>query len=308
MQEGLVFNVQKFSTEDGPGIRTTVFMKSCPLRCAWCHNPEAFEAKPQLVWHGVRCMGDHACIEVCPNRALSLTPETIGIDRRACEACGTCTDSCPTGALEIIGKLYSADALLAEVRKDEVFYETSGGGVTISGGEPMAQHAFVRTFASRCKLAGLHVALDTSGHAPWDRFEQVLPFVDLVLFDLKVMDSDRHRQSTGVDNVRLLDNAKRIAERGIAMWIRTPVIPGHTDDDANLHAIGRFIREELPTVERWELLAYTNLGLPKYRRLGLDYPMESTPLLTSAQLDCAVAIARAYAPEVIGLGATKEVT
>jgi len=305
MSEGLVFNIQKFSTEDGPGIRTTVFLKACTMRCAWCHNPESLRAEPELVWHDARCMADHACLEACPRAALSAGDDGIRIDRELCEACGSCCEVCPTGALELIGRTYSADLLLEEVRKDQVFYETSGGGVTISGGEPLAQPDIVVSLASRCKLAGLHVALDSCGNVPWERFERVLPFVDLVLFDLKIMDPDKHRAATGAYNHRALDNVRNLAARGVPLWIRTPLVPGYTSDDDNLRAIGTFIRDELASVQRWELLAYTNLGLPKYRRLGMSCPLESTPLMTQAELEHAVEVARPFASDVRGVGETK---
>ncbi|MFW5741167.1 MAG: glycyl-radical enzyme activating protein [Myxococcota bacterium] len=298
MLEGLVFNIQKFSTEDGPGIRTTVFFKTCTMRCVWCHNPEALRASPELVWHEPRCMRDRACLEACPRGAVLLRGDVIDIDRETCEACGTCCEVCPTGALEVIGNSTTADALLEEVRKDRVFYDASGGGVTLSGGEPLSQPGVVTSFAARCKLDGIHVALDTCGHVPWERFEQVSPFTDLVLFDLKIFDPARHREATGVDNAQLLDNARALSARGVPMWIRTPLVPGLTSDDENLRAIGTFIRDHLPSVQRWELLAYTNLGLPKYRRLGIPYRLEGTASMPRPALDRAAAVAGPFAPDV----------
>ncbi|MBU0704078.1 MAG: glycyl-radical enzyme activating protein, partial [Chloroflexi bacterium] len=255
--KGITFNIQRFSTEDGPGIRTTLFFKGCPLRCAWCHNPEGLSPQPELMWYDVRCIGARDCLQACPERALELTPDGMHIDRAECTTCGDCAKACPAGALEVIGREWTPEELFAEVEKDTVFYETSGGGVTLSGGEPMAQADFVLALARLCHEAGIHVALDTCGVVLWERYERVLPLVDLVLYDLKIFDAERHRAGTGVDNGPILENARRIAAAGKPMWIRTPVIPGYTASADNVAALGDFIAAELPTVERWELLAYT---------------------------------------------------
>jgi pyruvate formate lyase activating enzyme len=302
---GIAFNVQRFSTEDGPGIRTTVFFKGCPLRCAWCHNPEGLSPRPELMWFDVRCIGVRDCLPACPVDALRLTPQGMRIDRELCDACGACTEACPAGALEIIGRSWTPEALLAEVQKDAVFFETSGGGVTFSGGEPMAQADFVLELGHLCREVGLHVALDTCGLAPWARYEQVLPVVNLVLYDLKIFDGDRHRAATGVDNARILDNARRIAAAGMPIWIRTPIIPGYTADAANIGALGAFITAELPTVQRWDLLAYTNLGGPKYRRLDRPYALEDAPLLTRVEMEELHAVAVERVPVAVWSGATR---
>jgi len=305
MSTGIVFNVQRFSTEDGPGIRTTVFFKGCPLRCAWCHNPEGLSPRPELIWYDVRCIGARDCLDACPVGALELTPQGMRIDRRTCDACGACAEACPAGALEVIGQAWTPEALLTEIQKDAVFYETSGGGVTLSGGEPMAQADFALALCRLCREAGLHVALDTCGAAAWTRYEEVLPLVDLVLYDLKIFDRGRHRAVTGADNARILDNARRVAAVGVPIWIRTPVIPGYTADAANVAALGDFIAAELPTVERWDLLAYTNLGGPKYRRLDCPYALEGAPLLTRAEMEALHAVAVQRVPVAVWSGATR---
>jgi len=302
--KGTTFNVQRFSTEDGPGIRTTVFFKGCPLRCAWCHNPEGLSPRPELIWYDARCIGARDCLAACPERALELTPKGLCIDRARCTACGDCVGACPAGALEIIGREWTPAALLAEVQKDTVFYETSGGGVTFSGGEPMLQADFLLALARLCHQAGLHVALDTCGIVPWSRYEPLLPFVDLALYDLKLFDGERHRAATGADNAGILENARRVAALGKPMWVRTPVIPGYTADVANIAALGAFIAE-LPTVGRWDLLAYTNLGQPKYRRLDRPYALAGTPLLARAEMEALHAVARERVPVAAWSGATR---
>jgi pyruvate formate lyase activating enzyme len=303
--KGITFNVQRFSTEDGPGIRTTVFFKGCPLRCAWCHNPEGLSPRPELMWYDVRCIGARDCLSACPERALELTPDGMRIDRTKCTACGACAEACPAGALEVIGREWTPDELFAEVDKDTVFYDTSGGGVTLSGGEPMAQADFVLALARLCHEAGIHVALDTCGTVAWERYERVLPLVDLVLYDLKIFDAERHRASTGADNGLILENGRRIAAAGVPMWIRTPVIPGYTASAANIAALGDLIAE-LSTVERWDLLAYTNLGQPKYHRLDLPYALEGAPLVTRAEMESLHAVALQRVDVAVWSGATRD--
>ncbi len=304
-QTARTFSLQQFSTEDGPGIRTTVFLKGCPLRCAWCHNPEGLRPEADLMWYDARCIGARDCLRACPEGALTLDPGGMRIDRQRCTRCAECVQACPSAALELIGQTWSPQALLDELLKDRVFFETSGGGLTFSGGEPMIQSEFLESFLPLCREAGLHIALDTCGAAAWPRYAAVLPAVDLVLFDLKVLDTARHRAATGVGNEGILENARRVAGLGIPMWIRTPVIPGYTADSDNIRAIAEFIHNDLPTVERWDLLAYTNLGRPKYRRLDLPYSLGDEPLLRREAIERIWQQAAAVVPCARWSGATR---
>jgi pyruvate formate lyase activating enzyme len=303
---GTTFNIQRFSTKDGPGIRTTVFLKGCSLFCPWCHNPEGISRHPELIWYGGRCVGVRDCLSVCPVDALELTPQGMQIDRGTCTACGDCAEVCPAGALEIIGREWTPQELLGEVRRDRIFYETSGGGVTLSGGEPMRQADFVAAFARLCKEEDLHVAIDTCGAADWEEYEQVLPWIDLVLYDLKLSGEERHRTATGADQSRILETARRIAATGLPMWIRTPIIPGFTADEANIAALGDLIARELPTAEKWELLAYTNLGQPKYHRLDQPYALEGIPLLTQDEMEQLFAVAVERVGVAVWSGTTRD--
>ncbi|MBI4860047.1 MAG: glycyl-radical enzyme activating protein [Candidatus Riflebacteria bacterium] len=303
--DGMIFNVQRFSTGDGPGIRTTVFFKGCPLRCAWCHNPEGLRPGPDLMWHEVRCIAHRACLAACAPAALELTEQGMRIDRDRCDLCGKCARACPAAAIEVVGRRRTPESLLEEALRDRVFYETSGGGVTVSGGEPMQQPDFLAAFLRLCRGAGLHTAVDTCGAAPWDRYEAILPLVDLVMLDLKIMDDARHREVVGASNATILENARRLAERGAPIWVRTPVIPGYTDGAANIAEIGRFIRDALGSVVRWDLLAYTNLGRPKSRRLDMPYAPGEAPLLTRDQMDSVHRLASSIVPVARWSGATR---
>ena len=282
---GMTFNIQRFSTEDGPGIRTTVFMKGCPLRCKWCHNPEGIAPRPQLMWYDVRCIGARDCLSACPQSALDLTPRGMRIDRDACQVCGDCADACPAGALDLIGKTWTVDALVDEAARDSIFYEESGGGVTVSGGEPLMQPEFTTALLAALRSRGLHTALDTSAFAPRAVLEKALDHADMALVDMKLMDPAAHKQFTGVPLEPILDNLKYMAKRGLPLWIRTPVIPDHTDSEDNIAAIAQFIADELPNCQRYDLLAFSNLCISKYERLGMNFDFTSTPLLDPVRFE-----------------------
>jgi len=307
----LVLEIQRLSTEDGPGIRTTVFMKGCALRCAWCHNPESIAMKPQTQWIGIRCIGCRTCLAVCPHGALSMTEQGLRIDRERCRGCGRCAEECPSNALERMGRRYELDELLHEVLKDRVYFEKSGGGVTVSGGEAALQSAFVAAFFERLAQHGVHTALDTSGYVSFEALSRILPHADMVLYDLKEMDPERHRRFTDHDNQGILANfralvaAMRTSGHPKELWVRTPLIPGATATKENLNAIGAFLRAEAAgMVGRWDLCAFNNLCRDKYQRLGLDWPYAATPLLSALELEALLETARRSGvdPDIVRAG------
>ncbi|MBI5505922.1 MAG: glycyl-radical enzyme activating protein [Deltaproteobacteria bacterium] len=287
------------STEDGPGLRTTVFLKGCSLQCSWCHNPEAMCMGPQLVWHSSKCIGAGACEAVCPEDAIVRRDGTIIVDSARCTLCGDCVEGCPSAAMEILGTVWELDALVAEVAKDRSYFDISGGGVTISGGEPGLQAPFVGAFLDRCRALGLGTAVDTAGLISRTALVELARRSDVVLYDLKEIDSGRHACVTGQPNERILGNVIALGELMRAegcprdLWIRTPLIPGVTATEENLRGIGAFLAEHLAgVVSRWELCAFNNLAADKYGRLGLEWPFQGVPLLTRQQLRDAENVAR----------------
>ena len=289
---GMIYDIQGFSVNDGPGIRTTVFLKGCPLHCPWCHSPESQKFYPQLSWISMRCVGTEACQErcmkACPKNAIELgstginsaTQEQvqyIHVDRTLCDNCGECGKVCYPHALYLCGENYTLDQVLKRVLQDRRFYEKSGGGVTISGGEALSQPIFTLELLRRLKEAGIHTALDTTGYAPWEIVEQTLPYTDLYLLDPKHMNNERHQQTVGVPNVRIHENARRIAAAGGKFQIRIPVIPLFNDDEDNIRATAEFCRELGEAVELVQLLPYHNLGVSKHLRISDDPVAEATP-------------------------------
>jgi pyruvate formate lyase activating enzyme len=306
---GLITNIQRCSTEDGPGIRTTVFFKGCPMKCLWCHNIETIDPNPTVVWYAVKCIADQACVRICPESALELAAEGMRIDRTLCTVCGACEEACPTGAMKVMGKLWSVEDLVEELLRDEVFFTTSNGGVTLSGGEATFQADFAIQVASGLQKNGIHVALDTCGYCSESIFRSLLSHVDLVLYDLKVMDPQRHEEYTGVPIDRVLLNAQILAQSGKPVWIRTPVIPGHTDDEENIRAIARFIVEKMPNVERYDLLAFNRMCTDKYTLFDLEYPLKDAELMTEEAMEHLATIAREEGvPLVAWSGMTKNST
>jgi pyruvate formate lyase activating enzyme len=265
---GVIFNIQTYSIHDGPGIRTTVFIKGCPLRCAWCQNPESQMGIPQLFFNRELCAGCGRCLQVCPEGAIELHEGKSWTNRIVCRGSGKCVEVCPNEARNMAGRYVTAGEVFKKVMEDKIFYERSGGGVTLGGGEPLASPEFSASLLRLCKNAGIHTALDTCGYAKWETVKQILLHVDLVLYDLKHMDPAAHRLYTGVSNEIILENAKRICkELHISLLARIPIIPGFNDSIGNIEATGRFIATELGASTEVYLLPYHQLGEVKYQKL-----------------------------------------
>lgn len=270
---GRIFNIQRYSIHDGPGIRTLVFFKGCPLRCLWCSNPESQKETPELFFTWRKCIGCGRCIEVCPTGAMKPPDGSSRIDRSLCTNCGMCADICPPHALEIKGKSMTVEEVMKEARKDLRFFQNSGGGVTLGGGDPSMYPDFARELLTACHDEGIHTAVETCGYADWEAMEKIAEQTDLFLYDVKAMDSDLHRRLTGRDNDLILQNAQRISEMGVEMTIRVPLVPGMNDSEENIAAIAEFVRV-LPYKTNLELLPYHRLGESKYESLGRPYSLQ----------------------------------
>jgi pyruvate formate lyase activating enzyme len=276
---GLVFNIQRFSIHDGPGIRTTVFFKGCPLHCFWCHNPEGLQARAEVQFSPERCLGCRACAAVCAHGGHEFRDGLHLVHRENCQQCGRCADACCSDALELIGRSMTIDEIVAEVLRDRVFYDDSGGGVTLSGGEPLSQPEFALELLRRCRQEDIGTAVETCGHCRWEELAAILPLTDLVMMDLKHMDADQHRVAVGVSNRLILSNARRLMETDKCVTFRVPVIPTVNDTPEALGAIVAFVHE-LAVVRQTaaaggpppdlELLGFHRLASAKYRNLGMD--------------------------------------
>lgn len=264
--KGIIFNIQRFSVHDGPGIRTTVFMKGCPLHCPWCSNPESQDFALSLMARDVLCRGCGACVEACAQEAITITPEAgRRIDRAQCNGCLLCAQACLYHALHICGASMETDEVLREVLKDRVFYKNSGGGMTVSGGEPLAQSGFVMQLLEQSKREGLHTALDTCGYGPWADLEALLPFVDLLLFDIKHLDSSEHKRTTGRGNELILENLEKAAGL-VPLWLRIPLIAGFNDSPDHIKRIA--LLGKAMGAQRISLLPYHEGGRAKNEQLG----------------------------------------
>lgn len=280
MVAGLVYNVQRFSVHDGPGVRTTVFMKGCPLCCDWCHNPESQSPSPEFIRLRHLCMSCGRCTEV------ELDNPVVSSDRNEEDV-----EACPTGALQGVGERMQSGALVARLLRDRIFFDESGGGVTISGGEPLTQAAFVTEVLRLLRAEGVHTALDTCGFGRWPDLRGAAEHASLVLYDLKLMDPARHRAATGVSNELILDNLRALAGVHPSIWIRIPVIPGVNDDDGNMEAAADFVHS-VPGIRRVDLLPYHATGESKFARLGMDYTLRGTTPPPPARLDALASLFR----------------
>lgn len=269
METGIIFDIKRYAIHDGPGIRTTVFFKGCALRCAWCHNPEGLNPEKELVYLPSRCLEScTACVTACRQEAITRRNGVLTIDRGRCRLAGDCGLACPTEALRVIGREMSVAEVIAELTKDRIFYDTSGGGVTFSGGEPLQQPEFLNALLETCRIENLPTAVDTSGHAPWEVLEMIRDKTDLFLYDLKVMGDQKHRAMTGVSNAVILENLKRLAELKKSVRVRLPLIAGWNDGAEDIRALREFLAS-LSDVKDISLLPYHRLGSQKYKNLNI---------------------------------------
>ncbi len=282
---GVVFNIQRFSIHDGPGIRTTVFLKGCPLRCGWCSNPESTRMGPEIITRDAKCIGCGKCVEACSQQVIAVSDNTRTIQWEKCDYCLKCAEVCPSGAIERAGEYMSVAQVMDTVARDIGFYGRTGGGMTLSGGEPLMQWQFALGLLQEARRRGFHTVLDTSGNADWEILDKVLDHVDLVLYDVKHPDSVRHQEATGVPNERILDNLRKtVAKPGLKVWVRHAVIPQFSDTEGELEKLCKLILALEPPVEKISLLPYHKFGEPKYAATGKVYPWKGIPTVSDERI------------------------
>jgi pyruvate formate lyase activating enzyme len=281
---GTIFDVKRFSIHDGPGIRTTIFFKGCPLNCAWCHNPEGIAATREMMYWEKRCARCGTCMDICPQNAISPSPEgTFIIDPNLCTLCGDCAQACPYEARRIVGREVTVAQVMADIERDVVFYDESGGGVTFSGGEPLMQPGFLLALLQACREREIHTAVDTTGFAAPGILDRIGDNADMFLFDLKLMDDERHQVHTGVSNALILSNLRRLSSKGHNVIVRTPILPGINDDDENIVRTGEFV-SSLAGPPQIDILPYHNTGVDKYHKLGKTYRLPDLKSLSNSRM------------------------
>jgi pyruvate formate lyase activating enzyme len=280
---GFIFDIQRFSVHDGPGIRTLVFFKGCPLACLWCSNPESQRFAPELLFDASKCVACGGCVEACPYGATRVSGDGVQYDRERCAACGACAEVCPAEARTVAGRRVTAAEVVAEIVKDAPFFTNSGGGVTLGGGEPLAQADFASEILKQCRVRGIHTAIETGGHVPWPAFETILPLTDLFLYDVKHLDADAHRTQTGGDVTLILSNLERLVRSRGAVTVRVPVVPGFNDTPEDIQVIAEHVaRLGLGEIH---LLPYHRLGQNKYLLAGRRYEFAGGEKVAEARLE-----------------------
>ncbi len=287
-ESGMVFNIQRYQIHDGPGIRTLVLLKGCPLRCQWCSNPEGQQRDPQLYYVQARCRLCGSCVALCPQEANAIVDGEMIIDRSVCSSCGECVEQCLYSAREFRGKPMTTEEVVKEVEKDRSFYFISGGGITIGGGEPLAQAKFTKNILQGCKSVGIHTAIETSGCGEWSDLQEIIPLLDWIFYDLKTTDNARHIEATRLSNDRILENAALLSEaiekQDTHLTVRVPVVPGFNNSEASIIATAEFVKKHMKAANEIELLKYHSLALGKYEQLGMEYPLVDTPVASNDEM------------------------
>jgi pyruvate formate lyase activating enzyme len=278
VKKRLVISITRMTVHNGPGIRTLILFKGCPLRCVWCSTPESQKETPEIAFYPDKCIRCDDCLPACPRNAITAGDKAVIIDGELCDNCGRCADVCYSEALRLLGRQYTVDELVYEVKKDDVVFRHSGGGVTVSGGEPLLEPEFALELFRAFKRSGINLGVDTCGYVPRKNIEAVFPYIDFFLWDIKHMDDDTHREHTGVSNRLILDNLRFVSGNNIPVYLRVPVIPGYNDSEENLRAVCEFARG-LSSLVEIDLLPLHHLGETRYAALGREYPIEGITLL-----------------------------